>query len=90
MRTSSPRIVLILHSSMIHASLGGKPRTSFMLTLPTSRQTRSKLMTMKLPKCANSKCKKRVKEVMRTYCSVKCFRKSIDFKIIRSTKSHLA
>jgi hypothetical protein len=31
---------------------------------------------MKLPKCQNSKCRKRVKEVMRTFCSRDCFRKS--------------
>jgi hypothetical protein len=31
---------------------------------------------MKLPKCQNSKCRKRVKEVMRTFFSRDCFRKS--------------
>jgi hypothetical protein len=35
---------------------------------------------MKLPKCPNSKYKKRVKHWQRTFCNTKCFRKAGDYK----------
>jgi hypothetical protein len=37
---------------------------------------------MKLPKCANEKCAKRVKDWRLTYCNIGCYRKSRMFKDI--------